>query len=149
MTRRTSAARSSQENTMRSGTIGIPEHGNTKMTAYRGTGCLACEDTAALFIAAEKTLKKEPEKSAGVLREPEQPGRDKEIKMIIHFEERGKIRDIQSGTFSVPFTPEKYGFFVEKNGKITDAELTEKDGELSEYAGAIFRASMGQYLGIP
>ena len=57
--------------------------------------------------------------------------------MRIHFAEHGKIRDIQSGTFSVPFTPEKYGFFVEKNGKITDAELTEKDGALSEYAGVI------------
>ncbi len=63
--------------------------------------------------------------------------------MIIHFEEHGKIRDVQSGTISVPFTPEKYGFFVEKNGKITDAELTEKDEALSEYVGAFEDLAFG------
>jgi glycerophosphoryl diester phosphodiesterase len=36
------------------------------MTARRGAGCLACENTAAAFIAAEKMGKKESEKFTGV-----------------------------------------------------------------------------------
>ena len=39
-------------NIMRSDTIRLPEHGNTKMIAHRGASCLECENTAAAFIAA-------------------------------------------------------------------------------------------------
>ena len=67
MTQHGPAAWSTQENIMRSGTIRLPGRGYTEMTAHRGAGCLACENTAVLFTASEKTQKKEPEKSTGVL----------------------------------------------------------------------------------
>ena len=55
--------------------------------------------------------------------------------MIINYDDHGKITDISSGSFTVPFTPDNYGFFVEKDGRIIDVDLTEKNAEDPDRAG--------------
>ena len=62
--------------------------------------------------------------------------------------ENGRIAALKNECFSVPFTPDAYGFFIETDGEKTDVELTAKTG-MAVYAGSVenllFSLEYGRY----